>query len=361
MATHMTHRERVMATIRHQPVDHLAVYDIIENDGLIAHYTGMVPEPGEEGHRLKGMTIARCLDMTRMPYGPNAPGSHTDADGFETVIERWTGWIRRRPFDTVEGAAEYGARQIQTLNAWQPGEADRQAMQAHLDQVDGWFRAGAEDPDDLPVLVIESGVGVTDIYARVGLELFSELMADEPELLDDWLEAENQAEIRRAHAIADPQRVPVVLVYDDLAFKTDTLFSPSWIRKAFMERCRRLVEAWHEHGVSCLFHSDGNLMPILDDLVKTGIDGLNPMETCAGMSLRTVREQYPHLFLTGGIDVSQLLPYGTVEDVLARCREAVEETGGRGYFIGSTTELHPAANARNVVAMIEFAQGATLP
>ena len=57
-------------------------------------------------------------------------------------------------------------------------------------------------------------------------------------------------------------------------------------------RLERLVKAWHEHNIKCLFHSDGNLMPVLADLVKTGIDGLNPIETAAGMNLKEVKNFY---------------------------------------------------------------------
>jgi hypothetical protein len=65
------------------------------------------------------------------------------------------------------------------------------------------------------------------------------------------------------------------------------------------------------------------------------------------------RRRYPQLFLTGGIDVSQLLTYGTVDEVRAACCQAIAETGGRGYFLGSTTELHPDVNLANAIAMFE--------
>ena len=59
----------------------------------------------------------------------------------------------------------------------------------------------------------------------------------------------------------------------------------------------------------------------------------------AGMDLKRLRENYPTLFLAGGIDVSQLLPFGTPVEVEAACFKALSDTGEIGYFIGSTTEL----------------------
>jgi hypothetical protein len=94
---------------------------------------------------------------------------------------------------------------------------------------------------------------------------------------------------------------------------------------------------------------------VLDDLVAAGIDGLNPLEVLAGMTVREVRQRYPRLFLTGGIDVSQLLPLGTPDEVRTVCRQAIADTEGRGYFLGSSTELHWDVTLENAIAMFETA------
>ena len=101
--------------------------------------------------------------------------------------------------------------------------------------------------------------------------------------------------------------------------------------------------------------SDGNLWSVLDDLVAAGIDGLNPLEVMAGMTVKRVRQHYPELCLTGGIDVSQLLSFGTPDEVRAVCRQTVADAGGVGYFLGSSTELHWDVRLENAVAMFETA------
>jgi uroporphyrinogen decarboxylase len=191
------------------------------------------------------------------------------------------------------------------------------------------------------------------------MEMFSYLTVDYPDLLDEWLEARNQAELRRVAVIADPELFPVVLPYDDIAHKTGLLFSPDWLRRYWLPRLKRLVDAWHMRDTVCLFHSDGNLWTFMDDLVSTGIDGLNPLEVTAGMSVKEVRQRYPHLFLAGGIDVSQLLVNGSPGEVRAVCEQAITDTKGRGYFLGSTTELGQGVRLENVIAMFETVWGTT--
>jgi uroporphyrinogen decarboxylase len=201
-----------------------------------------------------------------------------------------------------------------------------------------------------------TGVGIDSLYHAIGWENFAYLLADRPQLISDWLESHTNYMIRRIHAIADPTLSPVALTFGDIACKGRTLFSPEWLRKEFMPRLKRINDAWHEHGIKCMFHSDGYLMDVLPDLIEAGIDGLNPIETCAGMSIKEVKDLYgDRIFIAGGIDVSQLLTFGTPEEVRSVCEQAIRDTKGIGFLIGSTTELINTVPIENFRAMVETA------
>lgn len=367
MTATLTKRERVLRTVRFEETDRVPCYDILENDAVIEHYAGERLTP-ENGRRVKGLAIGRVLDMTRMPYGPWAPRRYRREDDLVIQQERWTSWIVERPFDDVPSLKVWIYREIDRVNAAisEPAAAVALREQVHAEVRDlqrcfarGAPTSSASGGPDPTVLVLESGVGLTEMYWVAGMELFSYLMADDPGLVDAWLEARNQAELRRVAAIADPDLIPVALTYDDLAYKTGLLFSPRWLRRLWLPRLKRLVDAWHARDTTCLFHSDGNLWTLMDDLVEAGIDGLNPLEVLAGMSVRAVRERYPELFLTGGIDVSQLLPYGDPDEVRAVCRQTIADAGGVGYFLGSTTELHWDVKLDNAIAMFDIAHSET--
>lgn len=357
----LTKRERVLRTARFEEVDRVPCYDILENDAIIEYFAGERLTP-ENGRRVKGFAIGRVLDMTRMPYGPWEPRRYRREDGLVIQQERWTQWIVERPFHTVAELARWVEEEIERTDAQRFDEGYTERVHREIRELQALFARG--DPTgrgDPTVLVLESGVGLTEMYWVAGMDLFSYLMADAPELVEAWLEARHQAELRRVAAIADPALIPIALTYDDLAYKNGLLFSPRWLRRLWVPRLARLVNAWHSRDTLCLFHSDGNLWAILDDLVAAGIDGLNPLEVLAGMSVKAVRQRYPQLFLTGGIDVSQLLPYGTPEEVRAVCRQTIEEAGGRGYFLGSTTELHWDVRLENALAMFAVAYGGSPP
>lgn len=173
-----------------------------------------------------------------------------------------------------------------------------------------------------------------------------------PALVSEWLEALNWAEIQRVHEEADPRLSPVALVYADIADKNKPLFSPAFLRREFFPRLRSLVAAWHAHGIKVIFHSDGNLWPVLDDFRASGIDGLNPLEPLSGMSVEAVAPACPNWILMGGIDATQLLPFGSEDQVRAAVRRAIAGAGGCGrLWLGSSTEIHPAVKVENALAM----------
>lgn len=355
----MTKRERVLRAARFEETDRIPLYDILQNDPVIEHYAAPVlkgaPLTPENGVRATGFAIGRTLDMTRMPGGPATPGISRHANGLVYQEERYTSWIIERPFSDEAGMLEWSKAQIKAAQNAVFDAAYRDRFYAYLDQTAAYTAAG--DPtgrNDPALYCIETGAGLDGIYTQVGWESFTVLMADYPDLLDEWLEARNQAELRRVACIGNPERLPIVLTYDDIAYKTNTLFSPRWLRQHWVHLLKNLTDAWHAHGALCLYHSDGKLWGVMDDLVAAGIDGLNPLEVMAGMTVGAVRERYPQLFLTGGIDVSQLLPLGEPEEVRAACRQAIAEANGRGYLMGSSTELHWDVKLENAIAMYEI-------
>jgi hypothetical protein len=355
MAT-LTKRERVMRTIQLQETDRVPLYDLIQNDAVIEHYTG-AKLTVENGFRNASYAIGCALDMTRSPGGPKQPGTVRLDSGFVVRQEPWTSWVMEKPFHDLSSLLAWVRTEIERLNHKVWDRAYRDSLYDRIRRFQAYSAAG--DPtgrNDPTVFVLESEIGLTYMYSNeAGLEWFSYLMSDYPALVEEWLEARFQCELRRVATVANPDLIPVALTADDIAYKSATIFAPAWLRRYWCPRLKQLNDAWHQRDTAVVFHSDGNLWPVLDDLVAAGIDGLNPLEVLAGMTVKGVRERYPRLFLTGGIDVSQLLPFGTPAEVRTACQEAIRDSGGTGYFLGSSTELHWEVPLHNALAMFESA------
>ncbi|MBI2503443.1 MAG: hypothetical protein HYW07_09480 [Candidatus Latescibacteria bacterium] len=362
----MSKRERVEKTMAGQETDRVPLYDLLRNDAAFAHFSGeaLPPLAGDEAtlarlNRLAGRAVNAFLDMTRsVGFGPVVECETTDEFGFvhhHAPFEK-TSWIARRPFDGEAGAIRFlkgwivrmqGQARTITANPW-----------AHREQYHRTFLQTQALIGDTVNLLAQHGLGLDDIRHRLGFEYFAFIAAEDPGLISEALEAGTARNIAECHAIADRHLSPAVLTYGDIAGKNKLLHSPAFLRAEFFPRLKRLNEAWHEHGIKCLFHSDGYLMEVMDDLLATGIDGLNPIETVAGMSLKEVREKCgPRLFLAGGIDMSQLLSNGTPDQVRVACRQAIADAGP-GFFMGSTTEADNSCTLENLLAMYQVAHEA---
>jgi uroporphyrinogen decarboxylase len=149
-----------------------------------------------------------------------------------------------------------------------------------------------------------------------------------------------------------------IVIADDYAGNQGPFFSPAIAREFVIPRLKRMVDAIHEEGGKAIKHSDGNLRPILDQIVATGIDGLNPIEPLAGMEIGEVKKQYgDRVCLIGNIDCGHLLPHGSTEEVEAAVRDCIAKAAvGGGLILSSSNSIHSSVNPANYRAMIEAAR-----
>ncbi|MDZ4165006.1 MAG: uroporphyrinogen decarboxylase family protein [Smithellaceae bacterium] len=147
----------------------------------------------------------------------------------------------------------------------------------------------------------------------------------------------------------------VLVVEDDIAATQNLLISPKHFREFVNPYNRKLVDRAHELGLKVVRHSDGNLWSIMDILIDSGYDGLNPLEPQAGMDLKKVKEAYGNrICLLGNIDCKELLPAGTPEQVDAAVKQAIyDAAAGGGYILCDSNSLHPGVNPENCIAMFE--------
>ncbi len=162
---------------------------------------------------------------------------------------------------------------------------------------------------------------------------------------------------KAALGLARDHGADVIILEGDLAFNISTLMSPDQYRKFIKPYHEEIVSFCHEKGMKAVKHSDGNLWPILDDLVETGFDGIHPFQP----QCMDIKEAKAHLkgkaAVVGNIDCSFLLPFGTVEEVEQSVRETIAAAApGGGYIISSSNSIHPGCKPENYIAMVKAAR-----
>jgi uroporphyrinogen decarboxylase len=135
---------------------------------------------------------------------------------------------------------------------------------------------------------------------------------------------------------------------DDMAFKTGPFFSPHVFRELVLPRYRRVRE---KVTLPWVIHSDGNMMPFLDDLISLGIAGLHPNEEGA-MDIRAVKRDYgDRICVLGNVDLN-ILGLGTPLDVDRTVRSLIRHVGpGGGYIVTCGNSLAGYLRPENALAL----------
>ena len=150
--------------------------------------------------------------------------------------------------------------------------------------------------------------------------------------------------------------VDVIILPGDLAGEQSTIMSPQHYREYIKPYHQELVDHAHRRGTKIIKHSDGNVWPILDDLLEVGFDGIHPIQPQC-MDIGEVKQYVAgRACVLGNIDCRDLLPFGSEEEVEACVKETIEKAApGGGYIISSSNSIHPGCKPENYVAMVRAA------
>ncbi|MCC6364159.1 MAG: hypothetical protein IT165_11575 [Bryobacterales bacterium] len=191
-------------------------------------------------------------------------------------------------------------------------------------------------------------LGVSPAYLSMGQEFFSLALYDDPGLVDEVLyryTAWSAAVMKRVCAMG----FDFVWTADDIAFKNGLMLSPKMFRERILPHLRKVAESI---TIPWIFHSDGNLSSVLDDLVGLGIAGLHPIEPTA-MDIRALKRRYgKRPCLIGNVDVHMLAagtPAQVEAEVTALLRDVAPEGG---YILSSGNSLAAYCRLENIRAMV---------
>ncbi len=149
-----------------------------------------------------------------------------------------------------------------------------------------------------------------------------------------------------------------VWIYDDMCSRRGPVFSPKTFEEILLPAYRHLVGSLKAAGARwVVFHSDGNLTPLLDLLIAAGIDGVNPVEHGAGMdAVDLLRRYHGRLFFIGGVCNTHILPRGDVGEI-RRHVAALVEAGRHGGLVIGTHSVGPDISTESYEAYREVVAG----
>ena len=153
--------------------------------------------------------------------------------------------------------------------------------------------------------------------------------------------------------------VDIIWIGDDFGTQDRMLISPQLFREFFKPRYAKLFEKWKAINpqVKIAFHSDGQIEPILPDLVEIGLDILNPVQPKSMDPARLKRDFGKHLTFWGTVDIQEVLPFGTPADVVDEVKLRLRTVGkGGGFIIAPAHNIQPEVPLENILAFYEAAR-----
>jgi uroporphyrinogen decarboxylase len=191
-------------------------------------------------------------------------------------------------------------------------------------------------------------------WRLIGMTNYMTSIYADPEFLHSLSEMMMEFNLAQLELLVEAG-LDVLVIEDDIAMDKGPMVSLDHFKLFINHYNRQIVERAHEKGLKVVRHSDGNLWPLLDVLIESGYDGINPLEPQAGMAMKEVKAYCgDKLCLLGNIDSVDLLPNGNSEQVEQAVIQTIRDgAAGGGLIICSSNSLHPGVNPENCITMFK--------
>ncbi len=191
----------------------------------------------------------------------------------------------------------------------------------------------------------------------MGLQNFCYALYDNPKVVEALFEIIGTAYVEIAKKMVKMPRLGACFMSDDLAYTEGLIVSPKVYRKYVFPWYKRIGEILDNAGIPFIFHSDGKLWDVLDDLADCGVKGLHPIEPQA-MDIVEIKRNYGDKFcVLGNIDLDYTLTRGTIEEVEALVKKRIKDLApGGGYCIAASNSIPDYVKPENYQAMVNAAK-----
>ena len=206
----------------------------------------------------------------------------------------------------------------------------------------------AHKEDFCAVACVRLGIGA--LIMSMGLKAFSYATVDDPDLVEEVLRRYTDWTVDLGPRLAD-LGFDVFWAFDDVAFNSGPMFSPSYFRESVLPIQKEAADALLSTGRPLITHSDGDMTSILDDWLSLGQHAIHPLQPDV-MDIEAVKDRYgDRVCLVGNIAMDDLRQ-GTPDEIAAQVRARIERIGvGGGYIVSSSNSLTADMKVQNILAM----------
>lgn len=203
-----------------------------------------------------------------------------------------------------------------------------------------------------PVLAVD---GIFDrAWQAMGMSAFSRHFRKKTKLYRELINFYAEIAKINIQALIDNKedRVYVVNILDDMAFKGRTMLSPQRWNEDFLPLYKEITSMISDAGMIPQIHTDGDVTEIIPSLIKAGFRGLQGWE--GGCDPYYINDNFPDFVVVGFGDVHEVFPFGTKEQIEHHVKELMDALKeNRRFIIGPSTVIFKEIPLKNVEIFIK--------
>jgi len=328
------------ALLRGEP-DRVPLVELIVGGKVMSEFLGKPVDTHEryvDFHRLAGYDYVRVTPVNNLN-----PAERPPAEG-----------VRSRPATERDKPRTWAPEGKGIITSWAEYEGHRWPKPEDAD-----FRMVEECRRCLPegmMLVGHQGDIFTQVWQLMGFETFCFALVEEPGLVEAMFVRVGESIFDMFRRLAEVPEVGALWYSDDIAYTEGLMVSPEVLRRYLFPWMRKIGDLARARDLPYLYHTDGRLWEVMEDLIACGVDALHPIEPKA-MDIREVKRRYgDRLCVIGNIDLGYTLTRGTPNEVAAEVKQRLREVApGGGYCLGSANTVPDYVPTENYVTMIRTA------
>lgn len=186
------------------------------------------------------------------------------------------------------------------------------------------------------------------------MERFSCALVDEPQKLKRQASEMVAAALERAARLKNRGGLDGFALCSDYCFNTAPFLSPAQFSEFVAPYLAELIQGYRDMGFYVIKHTDGNIMPIIDQLVQANPHALHSLDPQAGVDIAEVKRRYgSRVCLIGNVNCG-LMDTGTDEQVRESARYALRHgMPGYGYIFSTSNCVYTGMRLERYEAILD--------
>jgi hypothetical protein len=370
--------ERVLKTINHEEPDRVPAWESAFTNNTIAKYYGIDEGRGDFGISLlknvpDKMRIVNQVIKSKKLMKPSFKkyfqlfhnigydiGTCISSNFPRLILEDSTGFVDeygrimkfeyyKRDGTVIMGYHGGYLKGFEDYESWEPIDPNLEARLVG-------YLVGKEIQDDMKNEILAApavGAIMENAWEGFGLETFSRIIAKEKQakkIFDNY----GKFTLEVVKILAE-KGARLIILWDDYGYKNGLFMRAENYRKYVFPWLKEICNSAHKLDSYILLHSDGDLMEIFEDIIKCGVDVLNPIEPTTAnpeYDIFKLNQKYGKQITFCGNLSPQLLSTGEITEIESYAKRLIRELApGGGYIFSSGHSINPAVTLDRFLAM----------